>query len=349
MNIQTRDRRTRQTFWIDDRIIDDFAPVMGRYPFGAAALAVYAVLARRADRDGDSWPSLGLIADDSGTSTSTVKRALRLLELLELVEISVCYEQGSQRQTSHVYTLLTPPAPLPDVDPDPKKWPPAKRRTLLVRSGNRSESIRAARIEQSAFSELSPCGERPVWAGLAPREEGTPVQPDALPPSTPTASPVRPDRLPPFRVTPLEGNPIEGNTRKEGSSQDGKRARRPDGEDDPLTDSLGALWAHRLPDSVPPSFVIDEVGLTNRQVWAATLGELARRGDVGRAELESWLRPAALIGRDGSTLIVGAPNAVTRDRIATRLLPAVREALGATIGAAVAVSVVVAGAPAGDR
>src|SRR5215211_6743429 len=178
MEGRTRDRRTRHTFWIDDRVIDDFAPVMGQYPFGAAALAVYAVLARRADRDGDSWPSLGLIAEDSGTSTSTVKRALRLLELLELVEIAVCYEQGSQRQTSHVYTLLTPPDPLPDVDPDPKKWPPANRRTLLVRSGNRSKSITAVRIEQRAFSGLSPRGERPVWVGLAPSEEQPPVQPD---------------------------------------------------------------------------------------------------------------------------------------------------------------------------
>jgi chromosomal replication initiation ATPase DnaA len=83
--------------------------------------------------------------------------------------------------------------------------------------------------------------------------------------------------------------------------------------------------------------------LTNRQVWAATLGELARRGDVGRAELDTWLRPAALISRDGETLILGAPNAVSRERIATRLLPAVREALAATIGARVSVRVVVEG------
>ena len=88
--------------------------------------------------------------------------------------------------------------------------------------------------------------------------------------------------------------------------------------------------------------MIPEIGLTNRQVWAATLGELARRGEVGGTELESWLRPAALIGRDGPTLIIGAPNAVSRERIATRLLPAVREALAATIGAPVEVSVVVA-------
>ena len=53
------------------------------------------------------------------------------------------------------------------------------------------------------------------------------------------------------------------------------------------------------------------------------------------------MRPAALIGRDGETLIVGAPNAVARDRIATRLLPALREALAATIGVTVGVEVVV--------
>jgi chromosomal replication initiation ATPase DnaA len=90
------------------------------------------------------------------------------------------------------------------------------------------------------------------------------------------------------------------------------------------------------------TFTIDEIGLSSRQVWAATLVELARREQVGRSELESWLRPAALIGRDGPTLIIGAPNAVTRERIATRFLPAVRDALGVTIGAPVEVVVVVA-------
>src|SRR5215213_6756747 len=92
------------------------------------------------------------------------------------------------------------------------------------------------------------------------------------------------------------------------------------------------------------TFTVDEIGLSNRQVWAATLVELAHREQVGRGEIESWLRPAALIGRDGPTLIIGAPNAVTRDRIASRFLPAVRDALGATIG----VPVEVARAPAGD-
>ena len=95
------------------------------------------------------------------------------------------------------------------------------------------------------------------------------------------------------------------------------------------------------PRALAPLFTIEEVGLSNRQVWAATLAELARRGDVSRADLETWLRPAGLIGRDGATLLVGAPNAVARDRIASRLLPALREALAATIGVTVGIEVVV--------
>jgi hypothetical protein len=104
-------------------------------------------------------------------------------------------------------------------------------------------------------------------------------------------------------------------------------------------------WAPRddiVPPSVPaPLFTIEEVGLSNRQVWAATLAELIRRGDASRADVETWLRPARLIGRDGATLLVGTPNAVARDRIVSRLLPALREALAVTVGLAVAVEVVV--------
>jgi chromosomal replication initiation ATPase DnaA len=90
-----------------------------------------------------------------------------------------------------------------------------------------------------------------------------------------------------------------------------------------------------------PLLTIEEVGLSNRQVWAATLAELARRGDVSRADVETWLRPAALIGRDGEMLLLGTPNAVARDRIATRLMPALRQALAAAIGVTVGIEVVV--------
>jgi hypothetical protein len=116
----------------------------------------------------------------------------------------------------------------------------------------------------------------------------------------------------------------------------------------PRPDPQRSLPIGRAPrDDVPqspapaPLFTIEEVGLSNRQVWAATLAELVQRGDVSRADVETWLRPSGLIGRDGATLLVGTPNAVARDRIVSRLLPALCEALAATIGLAVAIEVVV--------
>jgi hypothetical protein len=104
----------------------------------------------------------------------------------------------------------------------------------------------------------------------------------------------------------------------------------------------GAPAAPGLPPlPLPPLFTIEEVGLSNRQVWAAALAEIERRGEVGRADLETWLRPAGLSGRDGATLLVGAPNAVARDRIAARLLPVLAAALAATIGVDLPVAVVI--------
>lgn len=115
----------------------------------------------------------------------------------------------------------------------------------------------------------------------------------------------------------------------------------------PVEPAAAATWksaarhAADLPlNAEPVNFPIAEVGLSSRQVWAAVLDEIARRGSVSRADLETWLRPASLIGRDDETLLIGTPNAVARDRITTRLLPALRDAIAATLGVAVEIAVV---------
>jgi hypothetical protein len=306
--VSPRERPNRNTFWIDDRVIDQYGPLLERFPFGADALAVYAVLARRADRDGESWERVRPMARLAATKERTFQRCIRLLELLGLVAVESCYFEGTNLQTSNRYTLLTPPWEPPHVDPDPARWPPPVRPVVFVNKGANRRHVTDARPRQ-------PSDASPQWS---PAIELSPTgcRPDTTPGVVPTPTPRPADTTPGVEATPQEGETPEGITRKESSAQ-----RKNDGA----------------------SFTIHEIGLSNRQVWAATLGEMARRGDVGRAELESWLRPAALIGRDGPTLIIGAPNAVTRDRIATRLLPAVRDALGATIGVPVGVSVVVAG------
>jgi hypothetical protein len=310
-------RRGHTAFWIDDRVIDQYGPLLGQYPFGADALAVYAVLARRADRDGESWERVKPMARLAATKERTFQRCIRLLELLGLVEVESCYFEGTNIRTSNRYTLLPPPQEPPDVDPDPARWPAPVRPMVFVSRGANRRHVADARPRL--------------------RSEDVSPQPTSLP--IPPAG-CRQDTTPGVALTPQEGTSGEESTRKERSF--GVK----DGQDASPAAFLQPS-GHRAV-SAQRSFVIPEIGLTNRQVWAATLGELARRGDVGRMELESWLRPATLICRDGATLIIGTPNAVTRERIATRLLPAVRDALGVAIGAPVGVSVIVAGVTAGD-
>ncbi len=303
----TRDRRARQTFWLDDRVIDEFAPVMGRYTFGMAALAVYTALARRAGCDGESWPRLRTIAQQVGSSERTVQRAIQLLELLGLLEVTSCYEEGSKRQTSNLYTLLTPPAVPPELDPDPAHWPTPCRRTLVVRAGHRAQTVADAR---QGTPQAASAGQE------TPRPQDTP------PPTSQSPRPRQQGAPSPVSRTPQEGLPsTKDNTLKDRSLTRDDSSR---------------------------SFTIAEIGLSNRQVWAATLTELARRGAVSASDVDTWLRPAALIGREGEALVLGAPNTAARDRITARLLSAVRAALAQVLGVALPVRVVVvAGSQAG--
>lgn len=297
----TRDRRRRHTFWIDDRVIDDFAPAMGRYPFGSAALAIYAVLARRADRDGDSWPRLRSIAEQAATSERTVRRALHLLELLGLVEVTACYEASNQRQTSNLYTLLTPPDVLPELDPDPAQWPTPARRNLVIVGGNRSQTVADSRCTASTEGAQD---------GLPPG------QPDRPSPAKLAAPPGQAGPPPPARLAPLEGNTNEGHPMKDGTC-------------------TGAIE--------PTTWVVEEVGLSNQQVWAAALEEIRRRSLVPGFTRLSWLEPAVLVGRDGDTLLLGVPGVAAIGQV-ERLLPEVRKGLAAVLGHEPAVRVVRQGA-----
>ena len=303
MSRANRDSHRTFTFRIDDRVIDDFAPVLSRYPGGTAALAVYIALARRADHNGESWPGLNTLAEQAAISPRSVQRAIQLLELLGLVAVTTCYEEGSKRQTSNHYTLLTPPASPPEQDPDPATWPTPSRRTRLVRSGQRAQPATDA-------PQMPPT---PTPAGPQP-----PCQGDTPSPVSVSPRPRHADTPPPATVSPLEGN-----TREVFSVKDG--------------DTSGFAAAQ--------SFTISEIGLSNRQVWAATLAELARGGAVSVTDLEAWLRPAALIGREGDALLLGAPSTAARDRISARLLPPVRAALAQVVGVALPVSVVTVNAP----
>ncbi|HET9014249.1 MAG TPA: hypothetical protein VFN57_01545 [Thermomicrobiaceae bacterium] len=88
-----------------------------------------------------------------------------------------------------------------------------------------------------------------------------------------------------------------------------------------------------------PRFVLPG-GLTNLQVWATVQDELSVR--LSPANVEAWVRPAALLGVDADgALVVGVPSAFAVRRLSA-LLPAIATSLGDILGTPVAVRVVVA-------
>jgi hypothetical protein len=233
-----REKRGRNIFWIDDRVIDEYGPLLRRYSFGAHALAVYAVLARRASRDGESWERVKLMARQAATTERMFQRCIRLLELLGLIAVDSCYYEGTRIQASNRYTLLTPPQAPPEVDPDPARWPAPVRRVILVTRGPNRRHISDARPESSQEVVESRCehvppdsttstsGNAPLDSAALPaplpalptgcRPDTTPgVVPTPIPGAVPTPTPRREDTAPGVPSTPYEGNTGEGNTRKE--------------------------------------------------------------------------------------------------------------------------------------
>jgi len=92
---------------------------------------------------------------------------------------------------------------------------------------------------------------------------------------------------------------------------------------------------------VAPVFTIAAGGMTNRQVWAATLSDLQFSGAIGRADVSTWLRAAAVlaVGEDG-TLTLGVPHDLARRRASGRYLAAIRQALARVTGIEFAVEIV---------
>ncbi len=82
-------------------------------------------------------------------------------------------------------------------------------------------------------------------------------------------------------------------------------------------------------------------GLTNQQIWNTVLERLASR--LTSATLETWIRPASIIGleQDG-VLVVGAPNAFAQRRLSSRLHEDIVRVLSDLLDRPVEVRIVVA-------
>ncbi|HEV2107701.1 MAG TPA: hypothetical protein VGR16_05515, partial [Thermomicrobiales bacterium] len=98
------------------------------------------------------------------------------------------------------------------------------------------------------------------------------------------------------------------------------------------------------PDVAPRAqdFVIQECGVPSRQVWAAVLAELTTRGDVSRANVDTWLRPAGIIGRgEDGAVIIGAPTKLAQRRITARFIPDLKACVAAVAGAPLDIEIVI--------
>ena len=119
------------------------------YPFGADALAVYAVLARRAGRDGESWERVKPMARLAATKERTFQRCIRLLELLGLVASSRATSRAptsrpatatpcSRRRTSRRTSI-----------PTRRRWPPPAAAWLTRQQGSEPRHVTDARPKAS--------------------------------------------------------------------------------------------------------------------------------------------------------------------------------------------------------
>ena len=97
--ITIRDRRKPRQYSIENRIMDEYRPLIG-----AAGLDLYNLYVRMANkRDERSWPGYSLIQEHLGIGSSTVSEMNQLLEWCGLVHI----ENGGSRR-SNVYYILEP-------------------------------------------------------------------------------------------------------------------------------------------------------------------------------------------------------------------------------------------------
>ena len=108
MTDQIRDARRAGWCWVDNAVIDDYAPRIGAY-----GIAVYTVLVRYADQDGRCFPSYQKIAQTLGLSRNTVIKTVR--NLVEAGILSVQPRMTSDGDAnSNLYTLQPVPAASPD-------------------------------------------------------------------------------------------------------------------------------------------------------------------------------------------------------------------------------------------
>ena len=81
--------------------------------------------------------------------------------------------------------------------------------------------------------------------------------------------------------------------------------------------------------------------MSNRQVWSAVVSDIEFSGAIGRADVSTWLRSAAILAvDDDGGLVLGVPHDLALRRASGRYLGAIRQAIARVTGASIPVTVV---------
>lgn len=175
-----RDGRRPEWFWVDNRIIDTFGPVLG-----PSALAVYIALVRRGNARGLTVMGISTIARDCGMGATAVRTAIEKLERLDLIEVYTRYGGGGQRLASE-FVIPNPP--------------------MVVRAdwATRERPAREASPDPSGWKERSPTGIRGGITAAPPESDGgqRPTGKRGGGPRNPKGAPPESEGL--SRTTPLE-------------------------------------------------------------------------------------------------------------------------------------------------
>ena len=114
-----RDHRSKNWFWVDNAIVDEYGAELGPY-----ALSAYVVLCRMADdKTQTCFPSYKTIADRMGVARPTAIKAIKALEDAGLVDVSFQFTADGDK-SSNIYTMLPLHGGKPDLPGSPHDSPP---------------------------------------------------------------------------------------------------------------------------------------------------------------------------------------------------------------------------------
>ena len=102
MEVEIRDNRQKEWFWLDNEYLNGYAHLLG-----ASCTVVYLSLCRHSDNNTQQcFPSIKLIAEENGISRDTVMRAIKKLEEWGIIKIKKSKKEDGT-QANNVYTLTS--------------------------------------------------------------------------------------------------------------------------------------------------------------------------------------------------------------------------------------------------